>query len=149
MTATAHAAVGVTIAALISNPVIGIPVAFVSHIVCDLTPHWDAGTHMKRKSRRQFAFEGMADVLISFLVTFFLLLYVFPQVNIYYGFLLAFTAQLLDWLTVPYLFLKIKSAPFNWIYKFQHAINVRLDKPWGIITQASVVIILLLLAKYS
>src|SRR3989344_2912631 len=116
MTATAHAAIGVTIAAMTSNPVIGIPVAFLSHILCDLTPHWDAGTHMKKKSRGQFAFEGIADVIISSIVALFLLHYVFPNVNVYYGLLLAFSAQFLDWLTVPYLFLGIKTSPFNWVY---------------------------------
>lgn len=147
MTATAHAAIGVTIAALTSNPAVGIPAAFLSHILCDLTPHWDAGTHMRKKSRTQFALEGITDVFISIFLAFFLLIYVFPTVNIYYGFLLVFTAQLLDWLTVPYLFLGIKTSPFNLVYKFQHAINVRLDKPWGIITQVSVVFLLILLAK--
>lgn len=147
MTATAHAAIGVTLASMINNPAFGIPIAFFSHILCDLTPHWDAGTHMRKKTRQKFAFESMLDVLISIIFTYFLLHYIFPEVNLYYGFLLAFTAQLLDWLTVPYLYLKIKTLPFKLIYQFQHMINIRLDKPWGIVTQVSIVFLLIILAK--
>lgn len=147
MTATAHAAVGIGIAALINNPGIGIPAALISHILCDLTPHWDVGTHLSKKSRFRLTLESTIDVIISACVTLFLLRFVFPQVDFLYGILMAFSAQLLDWLTIPYLYLKINKAPFKWIYGFQHHINVRLDKPWGIVTQVSAVFLLLAIAK--
>lgn len=147
MTATSHAAIGVTIAALIPDPVIGLPVSFLSHILCDMTPHWDAGTHMKKKSTMQLTLESIIDVLLSIIVTLFMLIYIFPRLNMTYGLFSAFISQLLDWLTVPYLFLNMKFAPFSWVAAFQRKINIRLDKPWGIITQVTVVFVCILIAK--
>ncbi|MBI2012734.1 hypothetical protein HYS90_02270, partial [Candidatus Curtissbacteria bacterium] len=50
MTATAHALIGASIAAKITNPYLGIPLAIISHFVADLIPHWDAGTNHREKS---------------------------------------------------------------------------------------------------
>ncbi len=147
MTATAHAAIGVTIAALVNNPALGIPLAFASHIICDIIPHWDSGMHKDKKSLKRLTVESTIDVLCSACITIFLLLFVFTEVNFIYGVTMAFTAQLLDWLTIPYLYLKITSAPFKWVYQFQDLINTRLDKPWGIATQISVVLLLIVIAK--
>lgn len=40
MTATNHALTGATIGLLIGNPLIALPVAFMSHFVCDAIPHF-------------------------------------------------------------------------------------------------------------
>lgn len=43
MTATAHAMTGVAIAAVIKKPKWAIPLAFLSHLVCDAIPHFGLG----------------------------------------------------------------------------------------------------------
>ena len=147
MTATAHALIGIAIAAAIHNPYIAIPVALLSHIPCDLTPHWDAGTHFEKKSGRQLFNEGLIDVIVSGISSIIVLFTLFPELNLFYGLVGAFSAQFLDWITAPYYMFNLKMQPFKLLFIFQKKINVRLDKPWGIVTQASVVAVLLILAK--
>jgi hypothetical protein len=42
MTATNHALTGAALAFLISVPAVALPVAFLSHFVCDAIPHYDS-----------------------------------------------------------------------------------------------------------
>lgn len=58
------------------------------------------------------------------------------------------TAQLLDWATMPYYFFNFKIPPFTWAYNFQKHFDNRLDKPWGIINQIGILLLLLMLAIY-
>ncbi len=147
MTATAHAAIGVSLAALIPNPVIGLPIAICSHIICDLIPHWDAGTHFEEKTSGQLFEEAVLDVIVSSIVTLVLLLFLFPNIGIVYGGSMVLASQLFDYLAAPYYMFNMKFPPFSWIFLFQKATNTRLDKPWGIVTQAAVVLFLLIIAK--
>lgn len=147
MTATGHAIVGVVIAAKIANPYIAIPLAIGSHVICDLFPHWDVGTHFEKKSTATIFEEGILDVVISMITTLLMLLFIFPTTNFFYAVLMVFMAQLLDWGWAPYSFLGWKFPPFSWLYRFSFLINVRLDKPWGIINQVLVLVLLVVVAK--
>ena len=151
MTATGHAVIGVAIAATISNPIIAIPVALGSHLLADLFPHWDAGTNRSKKSKDRFFVEAAADVILSLAVTFFLVIYLFPQTDLFYAYIIVFFAQFFDWITAPYLFFKIdKPGIFKWFYEFQKKhFDTRLDKPWGVIGQVALLIILLGIALAS
>lgn len=149
MTATGHALVGTALSATISNPIIGIPVALISHVFCDLFPHWDSGTHIKEKTQKRFVAEAVLDVLLSATLTYLTLHFIFPKVNLLYGFAMAFSAQLLDWITMLYVLLKIKIKPIKLIYNLQVATNKTWDKPWGIIDQATLVIVLISLIKIA
>ncbi len=149
MTATSHAIIGVSLAAILPHPIFGIPVALVSHVICDLIPHWDAGTHFEKKTSRQLFNEGAMDVIISAVTATLLLLFVVPQVNFFYGVIMVFVAQFFDWLAAPYYMFHMKFPPFSWTYHFQKATNIRLDKPWGIVTQGIVVLSLLILASLT
>lgn len=148
MTATYHAAVGATLAAAISNPIVGIPVALLSHIVCDLIPHWDVGTHMTKKKTKRIFWESLLDVVLSIIVTFFLIFYIFPNTNLFYAFFMAFTAQFFDWITAPYYILNWKFRPFTWFYQFQSGTNTKLDKPLGIIIPTVIVLLLIFFTKF-
>ncbi len=144
MTATGHAVIGVALAAAIPNPMIGIPIAVLSHIPADLFPHWDIGTNRKSKGEKKFVYGAFADVIISYLVTFLLVAFVFPQVNIVYALAMVFASQFFDWLAAPYVFLRLMKPPiFYWTYKFQKTFDNRLDKPWGIIGQVAILLLLL------
>lgn len=147
MTATAHALIGVAIAAVVRDPLIAIPVALLSHVPCDLMPHWDAGTHFEKKTGGQLFGEGFIDVIISYIAAVVVLIFFFPEVSIFYGLVIAFSAQFLDWITAPYYMFHIHIQPFTAMFRFQKKINYRMDKPWGVLTQASTAIILLILAK--
>lgn len=136
MTATGHAVIGTVIAASISNPILAIPLSFMSHIAADLFPHWDPGTNRDKKSNNRFVAEAVIDVLASYLVTFLLVIFIFPKTNFIYAFIVVTAAQALDWGSALYVFFNVKNPPFfYWVYLLQKKFDNRLDKPWGVIGQ--------------
>jgi hypothetical protein len=147
MTATGHAVIGTVIAATISNPLIAIPLAIVSHLAADVFPHWDVGTNGEHKSQKQLLREAAIDVIIGFLVAFFLLYFVFPKTNYFYTFIIILFAQSFDWAWAPYYFFKIKIPPFTWAHAIGLKFDNRLDKPWGIINQVAVLAALVVIAR--
>jgi hypothetical protein len=147
MTATGHSVIGVTIAALIPNPLIAIPLAVGSHILADAFPHWDVGTNRNKKTNKRFFWEAVFDLATSYIIVPVMIYFLFPQTDIFYAYLIVIAAQFLDWASAPYVFLKISKPPiFHWFYKFQKSFDNRLDKPWGIIGQVAVLTILVFLA---
>ncbi len=148
MTATAHAIIGIVIAAKVGDPAIAIPIAIASHIVADAIPHWDMATSRKQKGKAKVMQDATADVILGFTLSFVLLKLLFPHVDVLYAFIIIIAAQSLDWIMTPYYFWKIDFLPFVWAYKFQKKIEHRLDKPWGIITQVVPLTLLLLWAKF-
>src|SRR5258708_2885087 len=50
MLETPHVAVGAAIASKIPNPFISIPLAFASHFILDMTPHWNP--HINREIKK-------------------------------------------------------------------------------------------------
>lgn len=147
MTATGHAVLGTVIAAKIGNPALAIPIALASHLAADAFPHWDTATNGNRKNPQKMIISSFIDVALSFLLSFFLLSFLFPSTNLYYGFLIVFSAQFFDWLTAPYYFFNIQTPPFTWTYKLQKIFDNELNKPWGIINQVGILALILLLAK--
>lgn len=147
MTATGHALVATLLIAKFPDPLVSLPLAFVSHFALDVVPHWDAGTHHHGKTKEKLFFEAGADVVLSVILSYVLYYYIGGQE---YGILLLgiFLSQLPDWLTAPYFILHMKSPLVSWskqMYKLQHKINNRLDKPWGIVTQITTVVLLYVL----
>jgi len=117
MTATAHALIGASIALKVTNPLLGIPIAILSHFIADLIPHWDAGTNHKKKSLTRLKMEAAADVLLGFLL-----------------------AYLIFWKFVDpeYLFV-FKVPPFSWLDWLGHKLQSRMQLPWGLVIQIVVV----------
>lgn len=147
MTATGHALIGTVIAAKIGDPYLAIPIAFFSHLILDLIPHWDAGTHGEKKTSSQLFFEAGLDVIIGFGLSYLLITYLFPATDLSYAFIIIIVAQLLDWLTAPYYIFKFHKQPFKFFYQLSSDTNSKLDKPWGIVTQVVVVALAILLGK--
>ncbi len=147
MTATGHAIIGTVIAAKIGNPALAIPIAIASHVAADYFPHWDFATNRKEKGKKKVLQDAQMDVIFGFILSFLVIELLFPFVNLAYAFVIIIAAQALDWLMAPYYFWNIKFEPFVWSYKFQKKIENRLDKPWGIINQVAILILLVILAK--
>ena len=148
MTATGHAVIGTVIAASISNPFAAIPIAVASHVVADLFPHWDPGTNRTKKSHTEFFSGGVLDVLTSLIITFLLIIFIFPNTDLLYAYAVVFAAQFFDWASAPYTFFRIKNPPiFEWFYRFQKTFDNKLDKPWGIIGQVIILVGLVIFAK--
>lgn len=146
MTATGHAIIGTVIAAKIGNPYLAIPLALLSHFAVDRIPHWDAGTNSKTKTKKQILSGSFIDVVISFTTAIIMVEKVFPQTDLVYAFLIVFISQLPDWLMAPYYFWHIQL--FRPFYKFQKIFDRKLDKPWGIINQAVILLLIVVLAKF-
>lgn len=147
MTATGHALIGTVIAAKIGNPTLAIPIAIASHFLADALPHWDTGTNKKTKTKRAFLFESAFDVLFGFVLSWLLIVWIFPATNLSYAFLMIIMAQLPDWLTAPYLFFNMKFFPFSNAYHFQKKFDTTLGLPWGFINQVAVILALIFFGK--
>lgn len=144
MTATAHALVGGAIAASISNPALGLSLAFASHPLLDMIPHWDFGRGWRDKSKVVFFAEGVFDVSLGLIASYFIF---GPYTDLTYLFLAITASLLFDLLQVPYWFFNWRFPPFSWAYKIQSSMQSRAKLPWGIITQAITVMGLILLLR--
>jgi len=145
MTATSHALIGTIIAVKVGNPVLAIPIAIASHIALDAIPHWDTATNRRKKTFKRMFTDSFFDVVISFALSYLLIILFFPKTNFGYAFTIIIAAQLLDWITALYYFFHIKA--FKWVYSFQKLFNNDLDLPWGLATQIILIIALVVMAK--
>lgn len=132
MTATAHALIGASIAAKIPDPLIGIPLAIISHIFADLIPHWDAATNHRKKSALRLKIEAALDVILGFSLSYLLF---GNSVNPTYLFTMIIAAQLPDWIETPAFMFNIKVPPFSWAQWLGHNLQSRMQLPWGLATQ--------------
>src|SRR3989344_1937165 len=142
MTATAHALIGASLATIIANPYLGIPIAVLSHFIADLIPQWDAGTNHRNKSMTRLKVEAALDVLLGFALVL-ILFRNFAQTNPVYLFSMVIAAQLPDWLEAPSWMFNMKIPPFTYMEAIGHKIQTRMQLPWGLVTQIVVVGIIL------
>ena len=139
MTATAHALVGGAIAASIPDPLIGLPLAFISHPFIDMIPHWDFGWGWREKTKLKLFIEGSLDLALGTLVAFLIFgRFADPA----YFFAAVLLSESWDLLETPYWFLKWNFPPFSTMYKFQSKIQGKAALPWGIVTQVATVLVI-------
>ncbi len=136
MTATSHALIGASIASIISNPIIGLPIAFASHFAADLVPHWDAGTNHRKKTKLKLAVESAFDVILGFALVFLIFRNLASPT---YLFFMVIAAQLPDWLKTPSDIFGLDIPPFSWMDYLSHKLQNRMQLPWGLVTQIVVV----------
>lgn len=95
MTATNHAITGAVIALVIKEPLLALPLAFLSHFVCDAIPHFGVGSFAAR-DKRPHVFRNILKADAFLLVLFFLLLWLLNAPFIaYIGALLAGSPDLI------------------------------------------------------
>ena len=143
MTATAHALVGGAIAASVQNPAIGIPLAFVSHPILDIIPHWDFGMGWRRKNKFILFLESSLDLILGIILAFLLF---GANLNPYYFLACILVSEIWDILMMPYLFWGWGGI-FKTFYKMQHKIQSNIKLPWGILTQVGTVYLAVLLLR--
>ncbi len=142
MTATGHALIGTLIAAKVSNPVFAVLLSFASHFAGDILPHWDSGTHSRSKTRARIRTEAAFDVIIGFILSFAAYSLLLKQNNFGLLIISILAAQAPDWLSAPAFMFNIHIPILEQIYQIQRKLNVKLDKPWGIVTQVVAIVIL-------
>ncbi len=145
MTATSHALIGASLAAKITNPVIGIPLAIASHFLADLVPHWDAGTNHRNKTAFRLKIEAVLDVLLGFALVAILFRGLAFEKPVYL-LTMVISAQLPDWLEAPSWMFNFKVPPFSWMDYLGHKLQSRMQLPWGLVTQVVIVGLLVLFA---
>lgn len=133
MTATAHALVGGAIAASISNPAAGIALAFASHPVLDMIPHWDLGMGWRKKNKVTLFVESILDLIVGIILAYFIF---GKNVDPLYFLACIFFSEVWDILMMPYLLFGWRIPPFSTAYSWQHKIQSNVRLPWGILTQA-------------
>lgn len=144
MTATAHALVGGAIASAIPNPALGIPLAFLSHPILDMIPHWDLGIGWRKKNKITLFAESVLDLAVGIVVAYF----IFGQnLNPIYFLSCIFFSEVWDILMMPYLLWGWDFPPFSTAYSWQHKIQANTKLPWGILTQVATVASVVLILK--
>jgi len=136
MTATAHAVVGTLIAARFSDPLVSVPLSFVSHYLTDIIPHWDSSTNRVKKSEKRHLIEAMIDGGVGLVISGFVYFYIFGLTDYFYLYLVVGFSLLPDILTVFTRFIiKKKNVLWDWNNNLQKKLNRKMQLPWGILTQ--------------
>lgn len=142
MLAASHALTGAVIAAKTQNPVLGFALAFLSHPILDLIPHWDFNSRNNGRPVKQTIIVSLLDSATGFIAGFLLFR---TSVALETLLLTMFIAQLPDWFEAPYHVFKWKFPPFSTVKKLQHIIHIKLDLPWGLLTQIAFVVAVILI----
>lgn len=143
MTATSHSLAGASLAKLIPNPYLAIPLALFSNFALDFIPHWDTGTGWHHRPKIiTFLITGL-DVFVGLVLSWWLFS---STVNPRYLLIVIFAATLPDWIEAPYIFLNWDFPPFNWLYRVQSRFHGRDGTIRGVVTQIVVILPLVWLA---
>lgn len=133
MLETPHVALGVAIAIAIPNPLISIPLAFASHFVLDMVPHWNPhiNTEMKKfgKLTNSTLFIIGIDLFFAFVLTCFV-----GKTNPYI-YLASFASILPDIAEGPYFLFGWRNKYLDVILRFQRSIQASANVFWGLLTQ--------------
>lgn len=134
MTITNHALTGAVIGLTVSNPLIAIPAAYVSHYICDAIPHYDGDND--RMSRPGFKYYLAADAALCVALVVLLAL-VRPDMWIVAA-VCAFLATSPDlfWINRYRCVLAGKAWKPNWHSKFASRIQW-FERPIGAVVEVS------------
>ena len=142
MLAVSHALIGASIAKLVPNPIIGIPLSLASHFLGDLTPHWDMRTRKTTRSIKQVVFLSLTDAFIGYALGFWLF---YPEVAPIYLMAMMFAAQFPDWLEAPLHVFSWNFPPFSSIKRLQSKLHSKMDLPWGLVIQLAIALAFVLI----
>ncbi len=139
-----HAIVGAAIATAIPNPLISLPLAFASHFVLDLVPHWNPHIYTEIKKHGKILPKTLiiiiVDSVFALITGFWITTRALPDtthaVTILFG---AFFAVIPDLAEIPYYFFQVKNKFFVRLVEFEHKLQTNTTFVPGILTQVVVV----------
>ncbi len=143
MLAVSHAITGAAIAHYSPTPILGFFLAFLSHPILDLIPHWDFNSRHNGRNASKTIVISAIDAAAGFSFGFILF---GTQIQPLILLTTMFIAQLPDWIEAPYHILNWRFPPFSTIKQIQHKLHIKLRAPWGVLTQ--ILLILSLLAPH-
>ncbi len=138
MLETPHVALGAAIAVAIPNPLISIPLAFASHFVLDMVPHWNP--HINTEMKKFGKLTNPTLLIIALDLTFAIILTCFvgkSDLNVYMA---ALASILPDIAEGPYFLFGLRNKYLSKVLKFQISIQGRAEMFWGLLTQILVII---------
>lgn len=143
-----HILVGILIGIIFNNPLLIIPIAFLSHFIIDMIPHWDGDFDKRKFEKTGIAKIKKSVIYIRVIDSFFSIilliyfLYISNNYNIIYG---AFFSLLPDVLKIGYLTPITNNKYFKKYLKFHSRIQKDINIIPGLIIQAIFLIILIIL----
>ena len=151
MLETPHAALGAAIAVQVGNPLLALPLSFVSHFALEPLPHWNPHTYTETKTNGHLSKRTIviiwADALIALGLGLFVAFHQLPSTTKAATVILScFFAVLPDLIEAPYYFLGKRHAFFDALIKFQRKLQFDVSPLPGLASQAICVLIFLHLA---
>lgn len=139
-----HVVVGAAVASKVPNPLIALPLAFASHLVLDLVPHWNPHLNTEMKKHGKLSKNTMnlivLDVASSLIIGSSVAYSALPDKAHALTILGAcFAAALPDLMESPYYLFGIKNKLIKQWIKFQKVLQNDAEPLFGIATQAIVV----------
>lgn len=140
MLETPHVALGAAIAVAIPNPLISIPLAFASHFLLDMTPHWNPhlNTELKKYGHltKQTLYIIVIDLVVAISLTVFLASRALPDSALFINILLCSFASILpDIAEGPHYLFGVRNKYLQIWISFQKSIQASANLFWGIVTQ--------------
>lgn len=140
MLETPHVFVGAAIATKIPNPWIAIPLAFASHFVLEMVPHWNPHLNSEtqkygyptRKSTALVIFDSVTALICGSTIAYSAL----PDVGHAATILFACLASIIpDLIEAPYFFLRIRNKIIKRWIVFQKSLQSDASPIAGLLTQ--------------
>jgi len=142
MLETPHVALGAAIAVAIPNPLISVPLAFASHFLLDMTPHWNP--HLNTETAKYGNLTNKTLLIIGLDLACAVVLTGFLYNGNTNILLCAFASILPDFVEGPYFLFGWRNKYITMWVKFQKSIQAGANIFWGLLTQ----ILILLGALY-
>jgi hypothetical protein len=140
MLETPHVMVGAAIATTIPNPIISLPLAFLSHLVLEKVPHWNPHLNTEKKTfgkiTKKSTYIVVADSTLALFSGLGIALLKSQNFGQFVVIILAcFFSILPDLIEAPYFFLNLKSKFIEKWIKFQKSLQVDASPLPGLATQ--------------
>ena len=140
MLETPHALVGLVVAATLPNPWISLPLAFLSHFLVDMLPHWNW-----EPDTRPLSLLGIVlDLILLEILTVYFVAHSPQPMILAAG---SFFAILPDLLEAPHIFFGFNNRYLQKLFQFQKSIQSKVPVLPGIITQLLLSALCLLILK--
>jgi hypothetical protein len=145
-----HTLVAAVIVKLLPEPLLALPLAFISHFLLDFyILHWNPHLYTEFKKKKQISQNSqkviLADGLLALTFCFYILLKYWPDFGIIALFAGAiFLATLPDTVEIPYYFLGLKNRWLSRYVTYQHHHQSNGNFYWGMLTQVILVVLSLL-----
>lgn len=146
MLETPHVALGLAIATAIPNPYISIPLAFTSHFILDMVPHWNPHFYSETKNfgkPSKFSTTiAVIDELAAIALTLSIAYSILPDLNsAIVAMMCSFASVLPDQIKFPFFFFKqMRYGIIKKWTEWERSIQVEVGPFWGILTQVLVVL---------